>query len=224
MSIQEEHRKLLASGQSYQVQVPDGGDLASMRAILKHGQILTISPIASFDEIQVGDIVLVRWRGQSNILHVISEIQGDQFLIVNSLGKINGWVHGRDVLGRVTQIIEPEPQPGLYEMFELMGSSYQRLAERLQLSQAEICKLDSILEDLRWYAERYGPERREKLPRQNRWSFTQIVWYLTRQARDASQAELTGPVEPIIDQGKTSVGWIAENLGLFETDSHKSKN
>ncbi len=224
MSIQEEHRKLLASGQSYQMQVPDGGDLASMRAVLKHGQILTVSPIASVDEIQAGDIVLVRWRGQSNILHVVSEIQGDQFLIANSLGKINGWVHGRDLLGRVTQIIEPEPQPSLDVMFQLLDSSYQKLAERLHLSHAEICKLDSILEDLRWYAERYGPERREKLPRQNRWSFTQIAWSLTRQARKASQAELPGPIEPIIDLGKTSVGWIAENLGLFETDSHKPEN
>jgi hypothetical protein len=103
----------LESGRSHTIQVPQGGDLASMRAVLKHGQRLTLSPVADFREVQVGDIVLVKWRGGNHILHLVEEIQGDQFLIANSVGKINGWVHGGDILGRVTQAIDPPPRPSV---------------------------------------------------------------------------------------------------------------
>ncbi|MBN1933104.1 MAG: hypothetical protein JW934_00490, partial [Anaerolineae bacterium] len=73
----------LKEGRSYTWTVPDGGDLASMRAAIKHGQTLTMSPIANLQEIWVGDMVLVKWH-QTDMMHLVQEIQGDQFLIANS--------------------------------------------------------------------------------------------------------------------------------------------
>src|SRR5512147_181698 len=98
----------LQAGRSYTWTEPDGGDLASMQAAVKHGQTLTMSPIGDPREIQVGDIVFVKWH-EGYITHLVQEIQGDQFLIVNSVGKVNGWVKGSEILGRVTHRDEPEP-------------------------------------------------------------------------------------------------------------------
>ena len=98
----------LLTGQSAEIYVPEDGDLASMRGILKHRQVLTLAPVTDFRLVQANDIVLVKWRGGNTILHVVQEVQGEQFLIANSLGKINGWVHGSDLLGRVIKILEPE--------------------------------------------------------------------------------------------------------------------
>jgi hypothetical protein len=99
----------LKEGRSYQLELPKDGDLASMRERLKHGQVLTISPLKEPGEVQVGDIVFLKWRGGNYILHIVKEIQGGRFLIMNSMGKINGWANGEDLLGRVTRIIEPNP-------------------------------------------------------------------------------------------------------------------
>lgn len=96
----------LANGRSYQIG-PLEGDLASMRAVLKQGQVLTISPVTNFHEIKAGDIVFVKWRGGNHILHLVKEVQDEQFLIINSLGKVNGWTHGTNILGKVTHIQEP---------------------------------------------------------------------------------------------------------------------
>jgi hypothetical protein len=52
--------KLLERGESYTWTIPDGGNLASMRKAVKHGQTITISPIGDPTEIQVGDIVYVK--------------------------------------------------------------------------------------------------------------------------------------------------------------------
>jgi hypothetical protein len=97
-----------------------------MREAVKHGQTLTMSPIVNPREIQVEDLVLVKWH-QSDIFHVVGEIQGDQFLIVNSLGKINGWVKATEILGRITKIIEPEPRPSVEIMLEQLETAYQEL-------------------------------------------------------------------------------------------------
>ena len=100
----------LQEGKSYTWTAPDGGNFASMRKAIKHGQTLTMSPVADLHEVQVGDIVLVKWHA-GTLFHMVGAIQGDRFLIVNSLGKENGWVDGKDILGRVTNIVDPEPRP-----------------------------------------------------------------------------------------------------------------
>ena len=122
----------LLAGQPGEIYVPEDGDLASMRGILKHRQVLTLAPVTDFRAVQANDIVLVKWRGGNTILHVVQEVQGEQFLIANSLGKINGWVHGSDILGRVTKILEPEPLPGIPEMLEQLRAAFQKLVELTQ--------------------------------------------------------------------------------------------
>jgi hypothetical protein len=107
----------LKEGRYYTWTVPDGGNLASMREAIKHGQTLTMSPIVNPSEIQAGDLVLVKWH-QSDIFYIVGEIEGEQFLIVNSLGKLNGWVSAKEILGRITNIIEPEPRPSVEIMLE----------------------------------------------------------------------------------------------------------
>jgi hypothetical protein len=87
--------KELCAGQTVQVR-PVGG---SMRGLIESGQLVTITPIDAQD-IQVGDVVLVKWKG-NYLLHLIKEINDDRFLIGNNLGKINGWVDSSDICGRV---------------------------------------------------------------------------------------------------------------------------
>ena len=118
----------LQEGKSYTWTVPDGGNLASMRAAIKHGQTLTMSPIINPGEIQVGNLVLVKWH-QGEIFHLVGEIQGDRYLIVNSLGKVNGWVSSKDILGRITNIVEPEPRPSVPIMLEQLNTAYYNLVK-----------------------------------------------------------------------------------------------
>ncbi|MEW5867999.1 MAG: hypothetical protein AB1894_01895 [Chloroflexota bacterium] len=206
----------LEEGRSYTFTISDGGNLASMRAALKHGQTITISPVIDWHAIKAGDIVFVKWRGGNHILHLVGEVQGDQFLITNSLGKVNGWVHGQEILGVVTEIVEPEPRPEVPQMLDQLQSAYQALTARAEFDQEDILRLLSISEDLRWYAARLGPERWEQLPRLNQWSFTQNLWHLLRQAKEAAVSEAPISIETLIHHGKQHVGYVAETLILFE--------
>lgn len=206
----------LENGRAYTFTISDGGNLASMRAALKHGQTLTISPVADWHTIKAGNIVFVKWRGGNHILHLVGEVQGDQFLITNSLGKVNGWVHGQDILGVVTEISEPEPRPEVPQMLDQLHNAYHELAARAEFDQEAVLRLLSVHDDLRWYAARLGAERWEQLPRLNRWSFAQDLWHLTRQAREAADSETPISIETLIHHGKQHVGYVAETLILFE--------
>ena len=204
----------LKEGKSFTWTVPDGGDLASMRAAIKHGQTLTMSPIGDPDEIQVGDLVLVKWH-QGLIFHVVGDIQANRYLIVNSLGKVNGWVSAADVLGRITNIIEPEPCPGVPTMLEQLTAAYRNLIQIEQAADDEARRLFSIVDDLRWYADRIGAERWQRMPRSNKWSLEQNVWRLTKQAANA-MAPVPNRVWYFIDCGKACVGLASEIFSLFE--------
>jgi hypothetical protein len=205
----------LTAGRSYTWTEPDGGNLASMRAAIKHGETLTMSPIGDPHEIQLCDIVLVRWHG-GYIIHLVQEIQGDQFLIVNSLGKINGWVKGSDILGRVTQRVKPESPPGVPVMLEQLEAAHHALAARLQATSAEGDRLRATVDDLRWYADRIGSERWSVLPRLNKWSFDQHVWHLTKEAKHAAASDSLRSIDYYINHGKEHVGMVAENYTLLE--------
>ncbi len=207
----------LKEGRSYTWTEPDGGDLASMRAAVKHGQTLTMSPVVDLHEIRVGDIVLVKWH-TGHIIHLVQEIQEDQFLIVNSVGKVNGWVQGSDIVGRVTQIIKPEPAPNVAVMLEQLKAAYGALADRTQSTKNESDRLLSIVDDLRWYADRVGSERWSSLPRLNKWSFDQHVWHLTKEAQRAAASDSPRPIDFYINHGKEHVGLVAEVFALFEYD------
>lgn len=90
----------LAQRRPVQIQ-PFGG---SMRGRIESGQLVTLEPVdpASLRE---HDAVLVRWRGNC-LLHIIKQIDGDNVLIGNNIGKINGWAKCSDVLGRVTNVVD----------------------------------------------------------------------------------------------------------------------
>lgn len=205
----------LQAGRSYTWTEPDGGDLASMRAVVKHGETLTMSPIGDPREIQAGDIVFVKWH-EGYITHLVQEIQTDQFLIVNSLGKINGWVKSSDILGRVTQRIEPEPALSVPVMLDQLEDAYRTLALRSQAAVAETGRLLSTVEDLRWYADCIDSERWSILPQLNKWSFDQHAWHLTKEAKRAVVSDSPRSIDFYINHGKEHVGLIAEGFALFE--------
>ena len=204
----------LKEGKSYTWTTPDGGDFASMRKAIKHGQTLTMSPVINTSEVQVGDIVLAKWH-KGHLFHLVGEIQGDQVLIVNSLGKVNGWVSGKDILGRITNIIEPEPRPSVPIMLEQLSEAYRALIQLEQPADDEVQRLFAIIDDLRWYADRIGKERWDKMPRSNKWSFEQNLWQLTKHAKKA-KAPVPNRVRYFIDCGKKCVGFASEIFALFE--------
>ncbi len=205
----------LKEGRSYTWTEPDGGNFASMRAAIKHGETLTMSPVVDPREVQVGDIVFVKWH-EGYIIHLVQEIQGDQFLIVNSLGKINGWVKGSDILGHVTQRVEQEPPPNVPVMLDQLEAAYRTLAARLPSTSAAGDRLRATVADLRWYADRISSERWSILPQLNKWSFDQHVWHLTKEAKRAAASDSPRPIEFYINHGKEHVGLIAEIFALFE--------
>ncbi len=208
----------LLAGQTGEIYVPEDGDLASMRGILKHRQVLTLAPVTDFSAVRAKDIVLVKWRGGNTILHVVQEVQGDQFLIANSLGKINGWVHGSDILGRVIKIIEPEPLPGIPEMLEQLQEACKKLVERTQIEHETTLLLFSIVEDMRWYAGRIGEQRWAEFPRQNKYSFRWHLWHITRQAEELTGSPAPASILALIDHGKWHTGCVAELAALFEQE------
>lgn len=205
----------LQAGRSYTWTVPDGGDLASMRAAIKHGQTLTMSPIANPTDIQVGDLVLVKWH-QGEIFHIVGDMQGDQFLIVNSLGKVNGWVGPKEILGKITRVIEPEPRPSVPVMLKQLRMAYHELAQLDPSTSENSQRLFSIVDDLQWYAERIGADRWDTMPHQNKWSFEQNLWRLTKQAKKGFSRD-QNRLEHFIDHGKQCVGSASEILLLFES-------
>jgi hypothetical protein len=91
-------RKELASGRQVEVQ-PFGG---SMRGRIESGQFVTLAPVNPSD-VSVDDVVLVEWRG-NYLLHLVKEVQADQLLIGNNLGKVNGYVPSSAVFGKVISV------------------------------------------------------------------------------------------------------------------------
>src|SRR5688572_25223831 len=91
-------RKELAAERQVRVR-PFGG---SMRGRIESGQLVMLAPAVS-TEIRVDDVVLVEWKGNF-LLHLVKEVQGDQLLIGNNLGKINGWVPASAAVGIVVDV------------------------------------------------------------------------------------------------------------------------
>lgn len=85
-----------------EVQVRPQG--SSMRGKIESGQLVTIKPINCLTVV-VGDVVFVKWKN-NYLLHLVKEVNNDMFLIGNNLGKINGWVSGKDIVGKVISICD----------------------------------------------------------------------------------------------------------------------
>ena len=202
----------LVNGRSHTITIADGGDLASMRAVLKHGQTLTFSPVVDYHQVQVNDIVIVKWRGGGHIMHLVGDKQGDQFLIINSLGKENGWTHGSNILGRVTEIVEPDPQPSVPEMLTQLAAAYESIIAGMKVTSSDVERLRSVVADMRWYADLTGAEQWQQLPSLNEWSFSQHLWHLMKEAKRVAEMPTAASVHPLIHHGKEHVGLIAGTL------------
>ena len=126
-----------------------------------------------------------------------------------------GWVSAKDILGKITNIIEPEPRPGVPIMLEELGTAYHVLIQLEQTPSDEAQRLLAIVDDLRWYANRIGTERWNRMPRSNKWSFEQNLWRLTKQAKKAI-APVPNRIRYFIDRGKECVGLASEIFTLFE--------
>ena len=204
----------LKAGQSYTWTVPDGGNRASMRKAIKHGQTLTMSPISDPSEILVGDKVLVKWR-HSIIFHLVGDIQDGKYLIVNSLGGVNGWVDASAILGRITNEVEPEPRPEVPALLDMLEAAYHQVIQQEHASEDDAARLLSIAGDLHWYAARLGLERLDLMPREDKWTFHQNLWWLFKRARDAA-APTEARLLSLIDTGKRIVGEASEILTMFD--------
>ena len=89
----------LALGRETRVR-PQGG--RSMAGLIEPGQVVTLMPVQP-GAVSVGDVVLVRWKG-NHLLHLVKDIDGNRVLIGNNLGKINGWVPATDIVAKATAI------------------------------------------------------------------------------------------------------------------------
>lgn len=193
----------------YSITAADGGNFASMRQAIKHGQALTFSPVTDPALIRVGDIVLVSWRGGSIIMHLVGDIRDGQFLIINSLGKENGWVTVDAILGYVTYISEPVARPTVPEMLDQLERAYQAVLAQSHPSAEETARLLAVAADLRWYATAIESTQWHQLPRPNLWSFEQHLWHLTKEAQQRVTEVQPDLLPTLIHHGKEHVGQVA---------------
>lgn len=70
----------------------------SMTPLVESGQKVTLDP-SVWEELNIDDIVLCKVKGRI-YLHKIVSIRGDQFLIGNNHGGINGWVGSHAIYGK----------------------------------------------------------------------------------------------------------------------------
>ena len=78
----------------------------SMTPILKSKQPVIVEPVAEETELEKRDIVLAKVKGHY-YLHLIHGIKGNgqEFLIGNNHGHMNGWVSRNNVFGKVVEIL-----------------------------------------------------------------------------------------------------------------------
>lgn len=71
----------------------------SMTPLIKNGEECTVSP--DLKDLKIGDVVLCKVNG-NEYLHLLKAIKGNQFLIGNNHGKINGWT--TQVFGKLIKV------------------------------------------------------------------------------------------------------------------------
>lgn len=74
----------------------------SMKGKVNDGNLVTVAPCKP-EELSVGDIVLVRVKG-NDYLHLIKAVGAGRFLIGNNRGGINGWVGHNCIYGIATKV------------------------------------------------------------------------------------------------------------------------
>jgi hypothetical protein len=96
MSWATQHIARLAQGETVQFR-PIGN---SMTPRIHSGQLCTVEPVSPAD-LRVGDVVLCKVRG-FQYLHLIKAVRGEEFLIGNNKGPVNGWT--KAVYGRLLRV------------------------------------------------------------------------------------------------------------------------
>jgi hypothetical protein len=76
----------------------------SMLPILKSRQSVICEPVTEDTVLEKRDIVLCKVRGR-HYLHLIHAIRGDQYLIGNNHGHMNGWVTRNAIYGKCVEIL-----------------------------------------------------------------------------------------------------------------------
>jgi hypothetical protein len=72
---------------------------------IPEGEVVTVAPVSA-SEVRVDDIVFVRIRRDRYLTHLVKDISAGRYLIGNNLGKIDGWVDGPAILGKVVRVGE----------------------------------------------------------------------------------------------------------------------
>ncbi len=95
----EKAKSELAEGRSIEIN-PRGN---SMTPKIKSGQQITLSPIGD-REIEIDDIVFCKVNGNEYV-HLVKGLRsnGEEVLIGNNHGRINGWTNKKNIFGIVTQ-------------------------------------------------------------------------------------------------------------------------
>jgi hypothetical protein len=93
MDASSRHLEALRRGETVRIR-PRG---QSMHPKVKDRALVTVAP-CRIEDLKVGDIVLVRVRGNV-YLHLIKAIDGKRCLIGNNHGRINGWAGPHAVYG-----------------------------------------------------------------------------------------------------------------------------
>lgn len=100
MSWADNYVKMLREGSDIQFR-PSG---KSMEPLIKSGQLVTMRPVRTLGDAQVGNMVLCRVEGKF-YLHLISAIDENKRLqISNNQGHVNGWTTFQNVFGVVTKV------------------------------------------------------------------------------------------------------------------------
>ena len=74
----------------------------SMTGKVNDRDLVTLEPCET-DNLEIGDIVLVRVKG-NDYLHLVKAKNQDRFLIGNNRGGINGWVGHNCIYGIATKV------------------------------------------------------------------------------------------------------------------------
>lgn len=75
----------------------------SMKGKIESGQLCTVEPVAEFEALEKGDIVLCKVNG-NEYLHLIKAINGKRFQIGNNRGRINGWIGTNAIFGKCVKV------------------------------------------------------------------------------------------------------------------------
>ena len=72
----------------------------SMTPILRSGEIVTMEPLDTLEELRRGDVVIAKVHGHV-YLHLVRAVRAGEVQIGNNHGHINGWTPRAQVYGRM---------------------------------------------------------------------------------------------------------------------------